>query len=128
MLFRYTWFVGFNANVVGAAWVGFDDVNRPLGASEQGSRTALPMWIGFMSEALAGTAERSPARPPGIVEYRIDPTTGRIASDRRPDSIFEKFDIDSLPEREPDSLFGVDPLNALEPGAETRPNSSEPIF
>jgi len=123
---RDTWFVGFNTNLVGAAWVGFDDQNRPLGASEQGSRTALPMWIGFMSEALAGTAERTLARPPGIVEYRIDPATGRIASDRRPDGIFEKFDIDHLPEREPDDLFS-DPLNALEPGAEARPSSGEPI-
>ncbi len=123
---RDTWFVGFNANVVGAAWVGFDDVSRPLGASEQGSRTALPMWTGFMREALAGTAERPLVRPPGIVEYRIDPVTGRIASDRRPDSIFEKFDIDHLPEREPDNLFS-DPRNAFEPGVD-RPSSGEPIF
>jgi penicillin-binding protein 1A len=101
-------------------------VNRPLGASEQGSRTALPMWSGFMGEALAGTAERPLARPPGIVEYRIDPATGLIASDRRPDGIFEKFDIDHLPEREPDDLFS-DPLNALEPGVEAGPSSGEPI-
>lgn len=124
---RDTWFVGFNSNVVGAAWVGFDDQNRPLGASEQGSFTALPMWIGFMREALAGTAERAPARPPGIVEYRIDPTTGLIASDRRSDSVFEKFDIDHLPEREATDLFS-EPRNALEPGVEARPSSGEPIF
>jgi penicillin-binding protein 1A len=125
---RDTWFVGFTANIVGAAWVGFDDQNRPLGASEQGSRTALPMWIGFMSEALAGTAERPLARPPGIVEYRIDPATGRIANDCRFDSIFEKFDIDHLPEREATDGACSEPLNALEPGSEARPSSTEPIF
>jgi penicillin-binding protein 1A len=124
---RDTWFVGFNAGLVGAAWVGFDDVNRPLGASEQGARTALPMWSGFMGEALAGTAERTLPRPPGIVEYRIDPATGRIANDCRLDSIFEKFDIDHLPDREPDS-HSCDSLNALEPGSETGPSSGEPIF
>jgi penicillin-binding protein 1A len=124
---RDTWFVGFNANVVGAAWIGFDDQNRPLGVREQGSYTALPMWIGFMREALAGTPERLLPRPPGIVEYRIDPATGRIASDRRPNSIFEKFDIDHVPEREPDNLFS-DSLNPLEPGAESRPSNGEPIF
>ena len=48
---------------------------------EQGGRTAIPMWIDFMREALAGTAERLPTRPPGIVEYRINPTTGLIAGD-----------------------------------------------
>ena len=61
---RDTWFVGFNANIVGAAWVGFDQF-RPLGGNEQGGRTAMPMWIDFMREALAGTAERLPKRPPG---------------------------------------------------------------
>jgi penicillin-binding protein 1A len=44
---RDLWFVGFNANIVGASWVGFDQF-RPLGAYEQGARAALPMWVGFM--------------------------------------------------------------------------------
>ncbi|HJR71192.1 MAG TPA: PBP1A family penicillin-binding protein [Gammaproteobacteria bacterium] len=124
---RDTWFVGFNPNVVGAAWVGFDDQSRPLGAREQGSYTALPMWTGFMSEALAGAVERPLVRPPGIVEYRIDPATGLIANDCRPDSIFEKFDIEHLPEREPADRVCSGSFNALEPGSDTRP-SGEPIF
>ena len=122
---RDTWFVGFNANLVGAAWVGFDQF-RPLGGTEQGGRTAIPMWIDFMREALAGTAERLPARPPGIVEYRINPTTGLIAGDGTFDSIFEKFDIDHLPDREENTGF-VAPLDALDPGAGARP-AGEPIF
>ena len=122
---RDTWFVGFNANLVGAAWVGFDQF-RPLGGAEQGGRTAIPMWIDFMREALAGTAERLPARPPGIVEYRINPTTGLIAGDGTFDSIFEKFDIDHLPDREENTGF-VAPLDALDPGAGARP-AGEPIF
>ena len=93
---RDTWFVGFNANIVGAAWVGFDQF-RPLGVNEQGGRTRIPMWIAFMREALAGTPERLPKRPPGIVEIRINPENGLIANDRTPNTIFEKFDIDHLP-------------------------------
>jgi penicillin-binding protein 1A len=77
---RDTWFVGFNANIVGASWVGFDDF-RPLGGNEQGSSAALPMWIGFMGEALARTAEQRPKRPRGIVEHRINPESGLIADD-----------------------------------------------
>jgi penicillin-binding protein 1A len=118
---RDTWFVGFNRNIVGAAWVGFDDDDRPLGASEQGSRTALPMWIGFMREALAETPPSGPLRPPGIVEYRINPVTGLIAGDGTPNSIFEKFDIDNLPEREHGSAFG--PTDVFDPSAEPRPNT-----
>jgi penicillin-binding protein 1A len=115
---RDTWFVGFNANVIGAAWVGFDS-NRSLGGAEQGGITAIPMWIGFMREALAGTPERRPKRPPGIVEYQINPTTGLIAGDGTPNTIFEKFDIDHLPEREQGS-YGS-PGDVFEPGAVPRP-------
>jgi penicillin-binding protein 1A len=111
---RDTWFVGFNANIIGAAWVGFDS-NRPLGGSEQGARTALPMWIAFMREALDGTSEQLPKRPPGIVEYRINPKTGRIADGAMPNSIFEKFDIEHLPEREEGGF--LQRLDTLEPGA-----------
>jgi penicillin-binding protein 1A len=123
---RDTWFVGFNANIVGAAWVGFDS-NRPLGGNEQGGITAIPMWIDFMREAMSGTAERLPRRPPGIVEYRINPTTGLIAGDRTFNSIFEKFDIDHLPDREESTGFGV-PLDPLDSGAGIPRPAGEPIF
>jgi penicillin-binding protein 1A len=118
---RDLWFVGFNANIVGASWVGFDQ-NRPLGAYEQGATAALPMWIGFMHEALAGTAEQRPKRPRGIVEYRINPETGKIADDGAPHSIFEKFDIDHLPERdEGDEGSFSAPFDSQDPAEAARP-------
>jgi penicillin-binding protein 1A len=122
---RDTWFVGFNADIVAAAWVGFDQV-RPLGAYEQGGVTAIPMWIDYMRAALTGKAEHLLARPPGIVEYRINPTTGLIASDGAPNSIFEKFDIDNLPDREPDAA--ASPFTQLEPGTTPARAAGEPIF
>ncbi|HET7609043.1 MAG TPA: PBP1A family penicillin-binding protein, partial [Gammaproteobacteria bacterium] len=115
---RDLWFVGFNANIVGASWVGFDQF-RPLGAYEQGASAALPMWIGFMREALAGTAEARPKRPRGIVEYRINPKTGKIADDGTPNAIFEKFDIDHIPEREESLISGS--FDVSDSGAETEP-------
>ncbi len=69
---RDAWFSGFNSELVGVAWVGFDDDSRSLGAGEEGSRTALPMWIDFMAVALAGTDEAPLRQPPGIVSVRID--------------------------------------------------------
>ncbi len=122
---RDTWFVGFNADIVAAAWVGFDQV-RPLGAYEQGGVTAIPMWIDYMRAALTGKPEHLLARPPGIVEYRINPTTGLIASDSAPNSIFEKFDIDNLPDREPDAV--ASPFTQLEPGTTPARPGGEPIF
>jgi len=118
-----TWFVGFNADVVAAVWVGFD-LERPLGGSEQGGFTAIPMWIDYMREALLRSPERTMQRPPGIIEYRINPQNGLIASDTTRDSVFEKFDIDNIPEREPDSGFvDFDPANPT-----TRQRSSGNIF
>ena len=99
-----TWFVGFNSDVVAAAWVGFDQ-DRSLGGREQGGVTAIPMWIDYMREALANEPEHTLPRPVGIVEYRINPTSGLIANDATRDTVFEKFDIDNVPAREPDQGF-----------------------
>jgi penicillin-binding protein 1A len=101
---RDTWFVGFNSDIVSAAWVGFDQ-DRSLGGTEQGGRTALPMWIDYMRDALANAPAHTLARPVGIVEYRINSTSGLIANDATPDTVFEKFDIDNVPAREPDQRF-----------------------
>jgi penicillin-binding protein 1A len=121
---RDTWFVGFTADVVGAAWVGFDQ-DRPLGGNEQGGVTAIPMWIGYMREALRGLPEHLLPRPPGIVEYRINPANGLIAGANTPNSIFEKFDIDNVPERERDAP-APNPFDVVTPGSQVRPG--EPIF
>jgi penicillin-binding protein 1A len=121
---RDAWFAGFNADIVAAAWVGFDDDERPLGRGEQGGVTAIPMWIGFMAEALDGLPEHSLERPPGIVEHRINKQTGLIASDYNPDAIFEKFAVGHLPGREPDGPYrgARDETQPLQSGG------AEPIF
>ena len=69
---RDAWFAGFNADVVATAWVGFDQ-ERPLGPQEEGARTALPMWVYFMREALAGVPQRRVPMPDGVVTARIAP-------------------------------------------------------
>jgi penicillin-binding protein 1A len=45
---RDAWFVGYNADVATAVWIGFDQ-ERSLGESEEGGYTALPMWVDFMA-------------------------------------------------------------------------------
>ena len=52
-----TWFNGFNDSLVASVWVGLDD-NRPLGELEEGARTAVPIWVDFMREALRGVPEK----------------------------------------------------------------------
>jgi len=98
---RDAWFAGFNADLVTAAWVGFDQ-ERSLGRYEQGAATALPMWIDFMTEALDGLPLHSMEQPPGIVDVRINPETGLVAATNS-GSVFEKFRLGHIPEREQDA-------------------------
>jgi penicillin-binding protein 1A len=87
---RDAWFSGFNGDLVATAWVGFDQ-ERTLGGREEGSRTALPMWMYFMAEALQGQPEAPLPRPPGVVTARISADSGLLALAGTPDAIFELF-------------------------------------
>lgn len=110
---RDTWFNGYNASLVATVWVGFDQ-SRPLGEGEEGSRTAVPIWVDFMAEALKGVPDRTWAMPGGLMQVRISPSTGEIAGADDPDAIFETFMIDRLP-------GGATTKSPSEP-------SNEPIF
>ena len=50
--FTDAWFIGFSPSITCGVWVGFDD-HRTLGDKEEGSHVALPIWMQFMSKALA---------------------------------------------------------------------------
>ena len=115
---RDTWFNGFTRNLVATVWVGFDQ-ERPLGESEEGARTALPIWIQFMREALKGVPEQPRPMPDGLVTLRISPETGTLVSAENPDGVPEMFMVDHLP--------AADQLGATAQGPEGQA-SSEPIF
>ena len=74
------WFVGFTPDLLAAVWVGFYDGGRSLGRGEAGARSALPIWIEFMSKALANRPARDFVQPPGVKVMQIDATTGLLAS------------------------------------------------
>ncbi|AMN48284.1 penicillin-binding protein 1A [Steroidobacter denitrificans] len=93
---RDAWFCGFNSALVGAAWVGFDQ-ERSLGPGEEGGRTALPMWIYFMADALEGLPEQKREIPPELVSMRISADTGLAARPGEPNAIFETFMTGHLP-------------------------------
>jgi penicillin-binding protein 1A len=91
-----TWFNGFTPKLVATVWVGFDQ-ERPLGESEEGAKTALPIWIHFMREALKGVPQERRPMPDGIVTLRISPITGALVSAENPDGMAEIFMADHLP-------------------------------
>jgi penicillin-binding protein 1A len=69
------WFCGFNASLVGVAWIGFDQP-KTLGSNETGAVAALPIWISFMQRALKGVPEKPITPPEGIISVRINPDSG----------------------------------------------------
>jgi len=48
------WFVGFTPQLTAGVWVGYDDKQISLGKKETGARAALPIWLEFMQNGLAG--------------------------------------------------------------------------
>jgi penicillin-binding protein 1A len=94
--FRDAWFAGFNSDLATVAWVGYDD-DLPLGPREEGSRTALPIWVEFMRAALKGIPEHQMAQPEGIVSVRIDKATGCPARAGQPNATFEFFREEHVP-------------------------------
>jgi penicillin-binding protein 1A len=97
--FHDAWFSGFNGNLAATVWTGFDQ-DRSLGEGEQGARAALPIWVYFMHQALAGAPRRMWPMPDGLVTVRISPDTGLLASADNPNGIMEKFVEGNLPKSE----------------------------
>ncbi len=96
---RDAWFGGFNRDLAAVVWVGYDD-DLPLGPGEEGSRTALPVWIEFMRDALRGVPENQMPMPPGIVSVLIDKATGCPARAGQSNVTFEMFRQGHVPECE----------------------------
>ena len=75
------WFIGGTPNLVTGVYVGFDD-RRPLGESETGARSALPIWIAFMKEALNQLPVVPFEIPDGVTFVRVDSSTGLLESEQ----------------------------------------------
>lgn len=93
--YRDAWFVGYNADLVATAWIGFDQP-APLGKGETGSRAALPMWIEYMRVALDGVPEKPLAQPPGVTSALINRETGRL-TDASDGQAMQEFFIEGTP-------------------------------
>lgn len=90
---RDAWFVGYNHDLVASVWFGYDRT-RSLG--EYASKTALPVWIEFMKEALQDTPESSLPQPQDVIFVRIN-QSGTLASANDSSSVFEVFTAQTAP-------------------------------
>jgi penicillin-binding protein 1A len=84
------WFCGFNAALVGVAWIGFDQP-RTLGTNETGAVAALPIWISYMAKVLKGTPDAELPMPEGVVAMKVNAETGLRDDGGLTDFFFSEF-------------------------------------
>jgi penicillin-binding protein 1A len=60
------WFAGWQKEVVGVVWMGYDQP-RKLGDRETGGGLSLPVWIDYMGYALKGVPVAETTAPAGVV-------------------------------------------------------------
>jgi penicillin-binding protein 1A len=76
-----TWFMGFTHDLATGVWLGYDINETPLGKYETGGHASLPIWLDYMSVALKDRPQPEFEAPPGVVDVRIDPDTGKAVPD-----------------------------------------------
>ena len=98
------WFAGYAADVVAVAWMGFDQP-KSLGGREFGATLALPIWIDYMRQALAGKPV-SVRTPPAGVSFVDDDW---IYDEFNSDDGVTTLDIEDAPPLSPSNPFGLQP-------------------
>ena len=84
------WFCGYQPELVGIAWLGFDQP-KTLGRNQTGGRIALPVWIEYMGKVLKGVPESQRTMPEGVVAARIDPDPAAPAEGRGSEFFYREF-------------------------------------
>jgi penicillin-binding protein 1A len=81
--FTDAWFVGFSPAMTCGVWVGYDE-KKSLGAKETGAHAALPIWMNFMTAAMAGKDvgdfQPSPIAPHAVAQ-KVDTPDAAPASE-----------------------------------------------
>ncbi len=85
--YRDAWFVGYTSDIAIGVWVGFDD-ERPLQLT--GAQAALPIWS-ELAVRLIPRDQPDFEVPLGVVQRKIDPKTGQLATSQCPEQIQEFF-------------------------------------
>jgi penicillin-binding protein 1A len=104
------WFVGYTPRFISGVWVGYDN-GRTLGKGETGSRTASPIWLGFMEAILKGQPERMFQVPEGVVFTKIDTDTGLLPIPESRNTRFECFKEGTVPTeytKKPDTIVDAE--------------------
>ena len=82
--FTDAWFIGFSPSITCGVWMGYDE-KRTLGAKETGAHAALPIWMDFMTTAMAdkepGEFQPPPETTQSVAIQRLDTPDSAPAGD-----------------------------------------------
>jgi penicillin-binding protein 1A len=88
--FKDAWFTGFTPTLTTSVWVGYDrakGLKDTRGVGITGGRGAAPIWADFMIKATQGEPSREFSMPPDIRFEKVDPNTGKAATDSTPNPL-----------------------------------------
>lgn len=85
--YRDAWFVGYTPEMAIGVWVGFDD-ERPLKLT--GAQAALPIWSELVLRLVPQDSPNFEV-PVGVVQRKIDPKSGQLATSQCPEKRMEFF-------------------------------------
>lgn len=85
--YRDAWFIGYTPDIAIGVWVGFDD-ERPIKLT--GAQAALPIWS-ELAVRLIPRESRDFETPAGVVQRKIDPKSGQLATSQCPEKRVEFF-------------------------------------
>jgi penicillin-binding protein 1A len=88
------WFIGFDPDITVGVWVGLDE-KKSIGSQEQGALAALPIWMDFMTNYIAGRPDKDHPptfeAPGNIVFMMVDKASGSPMPADTPGGISEAF-------------------------------------
>jgi len=73
-----SWMIGFTPNITTAVWVGYKE-HRTL-STYPDSLYSKKLWTNYMESALENQPKNSFKAPKGVVKVRVDPDTGKLAT------------------------------------------------
>lgn len=85
--YRDAWFIGYTPEMAIGVWVGFDD-ERPLKLT--GAQAALPIWSELALRLIPRDTPDFEV-PVGVVQRKIDPKSGQLATSQCPEKRVEFF-------------------------------------
>lgn len=108
---RDTWFVGFDAELLGVVWVGSDE-NLPTNLT--GGKAALPVWVQLMKSVRQSSRPPGDPLPAGLSQVEVCLNTLQLPTPGCTEKVTEVFWEAKVP-TESCSLHGESALEALLP-------------